>query len=62
MLSSERLLCCFCGRLPGPAEYIELEIHVAGTSATQAFGAHRKHLADRLHSGFSIELDAQNDL
>jgi hypothetical protein len=57
MLQNERLRCCFCGLLPEPDEYIELELHIEKSPATQFLGAHRQHLQMRLDPRFHVELD-----
>jgi hypothetical protein len=53
--------CCFCGRVPDPADYIELELRIDRSPAQQLFAAHRQHLADRLAPGFNIELEPLDD-
>jgi hypothetical protein len=57
MLANERLRCCFCGLLPAVEDYVELELHIDKSPATQFLGAHREHLAERLHRSFQIELE-----
>jgi hypothetical protein len=57
MLQNERLRCCFCGLLPEPDEYIELELHIEKSPATQFLGAHRQHPEMRLDQRFHVELD-----
>jgi hypothetical protein len=58
MLSNERLRCCFCGLLPDVEEYVELELHIDKSPASQFLGAHRRHLAERLDRAFQIELES----
>ena len=58
MLSTTKLLrCCFCGLVPEPEEYIELELHIERSTGTQYFGAHTYHLQERMHPQFHIELE-----
>jgi hypothetical protein len=51
------LRCCFCGEGTEPEEYIELELHIEKSRATQLFGAHTYHLQERMHPQFHIELE-----
>ena len=51
------LRCCFCGLVPEPDEYIEMELHIEKSGAYQLFGAHTHHLQERLHPQFHIELE-----
>jgi hypothetical protein len=57
MLGNETLRCCFCGQLPEPHEYIELELHAEDSPATQFLGAHIQHLDMRLHPDFHVEIE-----
>jgi len=57
MLENERLRCCFCGQLPEPDEYMELELHIEKSPGTQFLGAHVQHLEMRLHPHFHVELE-----
>jgi hypothetical protein len=57
MLVNERLRCCFCGLFPDADDYVELELHIQGSPATQFLGAHREHLSERLDPAFQIELE-----
>jgi len=60
VLVNEQLRCCFCGRSVERSEYIEMEIRIEGTSASQFLGAHRRHLLEKLATGFSIEIEPED--
>jgi len=37
-----------------------MEIRIEGTSASQFLGAHRRHLLEKLATGFSIEIEPED--
>ncbi|MDX6546871.1 MAG: hypothetical protein QOG33_421 [Gaiellales bacterium] len=51
------LLGCFCGKDTEPSDYIEIQLRIAGSIATQYFGAHHACLGQALAPRFHVELE-----
>lgn len=57
MLETDIMRCCFCGLVPDIDEYVELSLRIESSPSVQWFGAHRSCLAERLASGFNVEIE-----
>jgi hypothetical protein len=59
-LSQQLMSCCFCGGETDLDDYVEIEARIDESEASQLFGAHASHFAERLHVGYQFGLESSN--